>query len=290
VIPINKTMHRDDLLAPEAMQIVDDLNVLIHRLYSSGVSMTSWYGTLREDESRLRSLLRRLWAGRMKAPAIGIDNRGPDYEPLAGAADDRRIPWFLYWESAWLLLHGPRLHGGMRLLDAGGTSSLFSCYLASLGYEVHSVDLNPALVNNGNAIARAMSWRMHSYNMDMAALRFEDGSFDHAYSVCVFEHLDYSTKQAALREIARCLKTGGRLSITFDYRNPAPFVVGVGTDPRECNRLHSSDDLRRSFLSTGCFTPVGNQEFHDDGTSWLIHPGVSGAPPYTFGALFLQRV
>lgn len=64
--------------------------------------------------------------------------------------------------------------------------------------------------------------------------------------------------------------------------------MGVGSDSRERNRLSTPDDLRRSFLSTGDFQLLGNQEFHDDGTSWLVHPRMRGAP-YTFGALFLQK-
>lgn len=209
ITPINKTMNRDDLLEPEAARVTDDLNVLIRGLYSRGLQMTSWYGSLPRSESRW-SRVRDWVSGRdPQSHGIGMENRGPNYQPLPGVADDMRIPWYLYWETAWLLLHGPVLRPGMRLLDAGGTSSLFTCYLASLGHEVHSVDINPTLVDNGNRIARHMAWRMHSYNMDMAALNFADGYLDHAYSVCVFEHLDAGPKQIALHQIARCLKPEG---------------------------------------------------------------------------------
>jgi len=84
-------MNRADLMAPEAMRIVDDLNLLIRRLYSSGVSMTSWYGTVREKESGWRSLLGRLRTGHLTAGPIGMDNRGPDYRD--GGLPGRHDVW-----------------------------------------------------------------------------------------------------------------------------------------------------------------------------------------------------
>ncbi len=122
----------------------------------------------------------------------------------------------------------------------------------------------------------------------MRELDFEDEYFDHAYSVCVFEHLDYEIKQLALFEIARCLKPNGILSITFDYRNPAPTVAGYGPDTRPRNQLSTREDIRRNFLSTDHFELLGNQEFYDNGKSYLVNPYFGNAP-YTFGAIFLRK-
>jgi SAM-dependent methyltransferase len=293
---INKTMSRSDLFAEGAASIVDELDALIHRMYARGLFMTSWYGSLpgsgaeagAKRSSGPRRLLDLVLGRSSRAVGVGIDNRGPDYEPLPGAADDARIPWYLYWEIAWVLTRGPELGSASRLLDAGGTSSLFTCYLASLGHEVHSIDLNEGLVSNGNAISQKMGWSMHSYTMNMERLSFDDAFFDHAFSICVFEHLDHEVKQAALCEIARVLKPGGMLSLTFDYRNPAPVLSGSGPDPSEANRLSSPEDLERCFLSTGLFELVGNESFHDNEESYLVHPGFADAP-YTFGAMFLRK-
>jgi ubiquinone/menaquinone biosynthesis C-methylase UbiE len=207
--------------------------------------------------------------------------------PLPNSADDGRIPWYLYWEIFWVAKNGPKIKSTMRLLDAGGTSSLFSCYLASLGAEVYSIDLNRRLVSNGNKIAKAMGWKMVSHCMNMKKLDFENGYFDHAYSICVFEHLDYDIKKAALSEIARCLKPNGILSITFDYRNPSPYVVGHGPDTRDRNQLKTKKDIGTSFLSTEDFDLIGNREFHDNQKSYLVHP--QSNIPYTFGAVFLRK-
>jgi SAM-dependent methyltransferase len=307
---INRTMSRRDLFTREGLADCRAIDALLDRLRARGLSTSSWVGTLpaREAELALAARLARPGAhaevradvgagSRTAAPApradasdegIGLDQR-LDYEPVPGAAADGRIPWFLYWEIHWVLhVTRPRLRPGMRLLDAGGASSIFSCFLASLGYDVDTVDLNPALMDNGNAIARAMGWKSRAHHMDLRELSFPDECFDHAYSICVFEHIDYPVKQLALAEIARCLKPGGILSLTFDFRNPAPGVKGFGKDRRPQNRLSTQADLQRSFLSCPAFDLLGNPVFHDNGESYLVHRRFDDAP-YTFGALFLRR-
>lgn len=284
-------MDRTDLASDQARPIVDRLNALIRDLYGRGVYMTSWYGCFPAPSPSLVARLKSAAKGvlGLERTAIGAENRGADYRPLAGAADDDRLPWYLYWEIVWVLTRGPSLQGRMRLLDAGGTASLFTCYLASLGHEVHSVDLNDDLVAVGNRISDAMGWDMKSYAMNMARLDFPDDHFDHAFSICVFEHLTLDIKQAALAEIARVLKPGGVLSITFDWRNPAPAMAGTGPDESAENALKTMDDIRRCFLSCDRLRLMGNEEFHDNGQSYLVHPDYDDAP-YSFGAIFLQKV
>jgi SAM-dependent methyltransferase len=247
--------------------------------------MTSWYGDL-PMRNNLKSLLKNLM-GKSDAKILGIENRGIDYRPLSDSEDDARIPWYLYWEIYWVAKNGPQIKSNMRILDAGGTSSLFSCYLASLGCEVHSIDINEALVANAEKIAKTMSWNIIPQVMNMKNLSFENEYFDHAYSICVFEHLDYEIKQLALAEIARCLKPNGSLSITFDYRNPAPFIAGHGPDTRDKNRISIKEDMN-VFSSSKYFTILGNKDFYDNGNSYLVNPSVKNIP-YTFGAIFLRK-
>lgn len=148
---IHKTMDRTDLLTAEAGPVVSGINELIRKMYTPGVCPTSWWGTLPKNgrrkislRDRLRNWVQRDWVLTDRRFGVGYENRGPEYEPLAGAVDDGWFPWFLYWEIYWVLRHGPRLEKHLRVLDAGGTASLFTCYLASLGVETHSVDRNPA--------------------------------------------------------------------------------------------------------------------------------------------------
>ncbi|HID97451.1 MAG TPA: class I SAM-dependent methyltransferase [Thermodesulfobacteriaceae bacterium] len=273
---VNKTMDRNDLLDRSAQSTVEDINRVMQEIYRKGMVMTSWYGTLEKPYSE-----------------VGLDNRGADYQPLPGAVDDNRIPWFLYWEIEWVIRNGPELGKGMKVLDAGGTSSLFSCYLASLGLEVHSIDINPSLLQNSNDISRAMGWKLRAYAMDIEKMEFEDMFFDHAFSISVFEHLDYYTKQKALLDIHRCLKPGGRLCMTFDYANPAPFVFGCNRfDTRPRNALGSPEQVKKVLCPAGLFEMLGNRDFMDNGKRYLEPPrdaSLENPQEYTFGALFTKK-
>ena len=84
----------------------------------------------------------------------------------------------------------PELRAEGRPADprSGGSSSLFSFYLASKGFRVTTVDLQRTLVDNANHVAREMGWDLNNCVMDMKQLRFED-RFDHITSICVYEHI-----------------------------------------------------------------------------------------------------
>ena len=291
---INKSMDRDDLLSEQGQRFVTELAEAMRAMRARRLPVTSWYGGLATrgagfSTAAIRQLARRLLRGTRWVGGVERLNRGGDaYRPVPGISNDDRHPWFLYWEAFWVMTHGPRIGSGHRLLDAGGTASLFSSFLASRGAEVHSVDQNESLVAAGNAIAEGMDWNMTSHCMDMTKLDFEDGSFDHAYSICVFEHLDWQARQAALREIARVLKPGGHLSMTFDYGGPGVYLSGKGTDYDPRNLIRTPEDVGRHFLSSSDFEPLGNPRFFDNGKSYLVWPDDPSCR-YTFGAVFLRK-
>jgi protein-L-isoaspartate O-methyltransferase len=281
---INKTMDRADLATPEAGAVVGALDELVRDLSARGLPVSSWYGslTLPEDMREWERL-----------------NRGEGYEPLPGAADDDRFPWFLYWEIAWLEL-GAHFLPGERVLDLGGSSSLFSYYLASRGVQVVTVDLEEELVHNANEVAAAAGWPLQNLVMDIAELDVE-GPFDHVTSVCVFEHVPVSTRVEMSSRVQELLRPGGTFAITFDYANPSRLA-----------RISSRADVQEQFIEPSGLSVRGNTRFHDNGLRYLLHPflhpsatdewkakcierGIFGPGDedepgeYTFGALFLER-
>jgi 2-polyprenyl-3-methyl-5-hydroxy-6-metoxy-1,4-benzoquinol methylase len=283
-IPLNKTMDRGDLDLPEARPIVTALDDLIRELAGRGLRVSSWYGSfeLPEDMREWERL-----------------NRGEGYEPLPGAADDASFPWFLYWEIAWLEL-GAGFAPGQRVLDLGGSSSLFSYYLASRGIEVVTIDLAEELVANANEVAAAAGWPLQNLVMDIGELHV-DGPFDHVTSVCVFEHVPVSTRVEMSSRVRELLRPGGTFAITFDYGNPSRLA-----------RISTASDVREQFVEPSGLSVRGNEEFHDNGLRYLLHPFLHPATSekrraralergmflpgdeelpgeYTFGALFLER-
>jgi hypothetical protein len=283
---LNKTMDRADLELPEARRVVSELDALIRRLRSEGLPVSSWYGKLDIAGDRFQ-----------------LANRGFDYEPLPGAAEDLSWPWFLYWEIAWLVINNA-YEPGDRLLDLGGGASLFSYYMASKGLEVMTMDVQRELVEAANEVSRRTGWQLVNHLTDMRELSF-DRPFDHATSVCVFEHIPVSGRIEVSARVRDVLREGGTFSITFDYCNPSRRA-----------RICSPRSVEEQFIEPSGLRVRGNREFHDNGKRYLAHPFFRagawrrGWKPllllrrefgfreafetrrendYTFGALFMQR-
>lgn len=240
-------MARSDLDDPPAREVIAELNSLLLELDEQGLRASNWYGGLDTPPGLI---------GWERA------NRGLRYEPLPGAPADDRYPWFLYWEIAWLKINNAFL-SGQRLLDLGGSSSLFSCYMASMGLEVVTVDLDEHLVAHANQLAAATGWNLRNLQMDMRALRRAElgGPFDHITSVCVFEHLPVAGRIAVSEGIAHLLVEGGSFSITFDYLNPSRLA-----------RIQSPRDVQEQFVAPSGLAVRGNRDFHDNGLRYLLHP------------------
>ncbi len=241
---INKTMDLEDLKSPEASTTVDELNSLIRNLGARNMRISSWYGRLE-------------LSGKPCSPERV--NRGYGYKNIEGALDDNNFPWFLYWEIVWVVLNNQFLPEH-KVLDLGGSSSLFSYYLASKGIEVVTIDLNKHLVDNANLVAREMGWNLRNHVMDMRELSF-DSKFDHITSICVYEHIPICDRVTINRRIKDLLVEGGKFSITFDYRNPSRSA-----------RIGSPKDVYKQFVESSGLRVRGNSDFVDNGKNSLLPP------------------
>ena len=284
---ISKTMARSDLDRPECRAVLTELFGLIRRMNANGAKYSSWYGHVDAWPSAWEHL-----------------NRGEDYKPFPGNPDELRIPWFLLWEIAWIVANTP-MRPAARVLDMGGAGSLFTCYLAARGCEVHTIDLQADLCKRSEETARQMGWRMFAKQMDMTRLDYPDEYFDHVFSVCVFEHLPVSGRVECNAEVARVLRPGGTVAYTFDYANPQSF-----------GRIDTPQDVRRQFIEPSGLTLRGGDNFVDTGERYLAAPQcfgigrfrqmmarlhaflsgsvvrsrvLSGRTSYTFGSVFLEK-
>jgi SAM-dependent methyltransferase len=96
---------------------------------------------------------------------------------------------------------------GPRVLNAGAGQGTFSRRLEERGFDVTSVDESEAAVE---VLRRRLGG--HVYRADVTALPFADGSFDAAVLGEVLEHVP--DDEAALREVARVLRPGGRVAVS----------------------------------------------------------------------------
>jgi 2-polyprenyl-3-methyl-5-hydroxy-6-metoxy-1,4-benzoquinol methylase len=238
--PINKTMDRDDLHTPAARAVVRELDGLVRDLSRRGLRASSWYGTLDLDRFDWERA-----------------NRGYGYTALDGAGDDCRFPWFLYWEIAWVVLHS-EFQPGDRVLDLGGSSSLFSYYLAARGLEVTTVDIDRELVANADEVAACTGWRLTNRVMDLRRLDL-DAEFEHVTSICVFEHIPVCDRIDVSSSISALLVEGGTFTMTFDYLNPSRLA-----------RISSPSAVHEQFIRPSGLAVRGNHEFHDNGKRYLL--------------------
>jgi len=125
----------------------------------------------------------------------------------------RARDWATYTEQVALPLFGAALDAGQvtagtRLLDAGCGAGLLTLLASLRGAEVAAVDASPALLD----IARQRVPEAQIREADLEAIPFADTAFDVVIAVnSVFYAGDM---QAAMRELVRVTRPGGRVVVT----------------------------------------------------------------------------
>ena len=133
-----------------------------------------------------------------------------------------------YLELPWALgALGAR--PGERVLDLA-SPKLLALALARGGVDVVSVDQSRAEIGTWQKLVGDRPGPRFEV-ADGRALPFDDESFDHAYSVSVLEHIVDDGAEAALRELARLVRSGGRVVVTLPYAERAW---------EECARRHDT--------------------------------------------------
>jgi SAM-dependent methyltransferase len=114
---------------------------------------------------------------------------------------------------------------GDRVLDLA-SPKLAAVQLAKHGAHVTSVDAYAPEIEIWNRLTSDIP-NVDLHVGDGRALNFEDGSFDHAYTISVVEHIPRDGDLPALAELARVVKPGGRVVVTV------PYAAQYGEDWRD---------------------------------------------------------
>ena len=152
-------------------------------------------------------------------------SRSPVSEPLV-----KRYRRILMWpirqlEYSFVLNHAPP--GTVsRMLDAGAGITPLADIYAAAGAHATAVDGDPRLMD---MMARDSIYahRVDYSTQDITSLKFADDTFDLVTNVSVLEHLPRGLDTAAVREMLRVLKPGGKLLLTVDII-PDPIPEGPG--------------------------------------------------------------
>jgi len=130
---------------------------------------------------------------------------------------------------------------GKRLLEVGCGTGHWSEFFASLGFEVFGVDISSEMIRRAES---RYGRRCRFTVADAYRLPHEDESFDLVAAVTVLEFA--GNPAAVIREMFRCLRSGGR-AIVAVLNRLAPINcrrVAKGRQPYASAKLLSPDELR----------------------------------------------
>lgn len=242
---INKTMDLNDLENEDAKKVIKELEEMHKKYEENGCKISSWFGECEPTQySRKLSLM----------------NRGYDYKPIFKDENlDFKYPNFLLWEIYWVYSK-LNIKKGDKVLDIGGSCSLFSFFLASKGAKVIAIDLNSKIVKEANRIAKIMNIDYTAVCSDAEQyLLNTKEKFDYITSICVFEHIEINKRKRIVKNLDKCLNPNGTIAFTFDYKNPSKFVM-----------INNEKDIKDNFLCNENLYMLGNQKFYDNNINYLI--------------------
>lgn len=139
------------------------------------------------------------------------------FDAMAGTYDELE-PWY---EHLYARVHAivrealprPAVAGEASALDAGCGTGFQTALLDTLGYRAHGVDLSPGLL----AVARARLPQATFVRGRLESLPYADGCFD-AVTCCGSTLSFVAHPAAAVAELARVLRRGGRLLLEVEHK------------------------------------------------------------------------
>jgi|1186.fasta_scaffold50692_1 ubiquinone/menaquinone biosynthesis C-methylase UbiE len=148
-----------------------------------------------------------------------------------------------------------RIQNGDRLLDIGTGTGLLARMAAERGADAVGIDHSAGMLEQAQASADAegVGTRTEFLAMDAEALDFEDGAFKVTVSLFVLRHLP--NPGAAVREMHRTLKAGGRLIVSVGAR-PNPFSTTGFT-----GALGAASDRVQAMLGRKLLSPQSLRDF-----------------------------
>lgn len=198
-------------------------------------------------------------------------NEGAGKPNLSGSKHLSKDVWeenIAFWTKAWAPLKTPykqmpdlpyltsiaerlKAEDIVSVLDLGCGSGWLSVFLANSlsGLDISGIDLAPQAIKLAEQWACEDGLSIKFASGDIAALPYEDGSFDAIVANSIFEHLTLELAEQALLEAKRVLKPGGVFFGCFDK---------VGTGPGEYYKLddgtHVYTDKGRAGMLLRCFS------------------------------------
>ncbi|MDQ4147595.1 MAG: class I SAM-dependent methyltransferase [Pseudomonadota bacterium] len=191
------------------------------------------------------------------------------------------------WEYPWALERA-QLARGSHILDAGCGASIFPIYLATQGYQVTALDLNLSL-----NLARLHDVSVNYVRGKLTALPLADNAFDAVFCISVIEHLGRDGIPAALNELRRVVRFGGKVLLTTDYYEDAEaelWYEGPGESFRVDWNFFDESLLRRLVLQAPGLRVEGAVDLAADWEIVRVQMRRFHGYPYTSVGVALAKV
>jgi ubiquinone/menaquinone biosynthesis C-methylase UbiE len=147
---------------------------------------------------------------------------------------------------------------GDRVLDIGtGTGELARRFALNRGCGVVGLDPSAGMIAEARRKATAGEWgdvRFQVVEAPFLEIPYADGAFDAVGSTQAFHHLPEGDKPAAVREMTRVLRKGGRLAIgDVIFYCPADLEAALARWPEELEAEYFAylETLQPMFRSAG---------------------------------------
>jgi SAM-dependent methyltransferase len=188
------------------------------------------------------------------------------------------------WEYARGLAALPPRHGG-RVLDFGGGGTLPPFFIAAQGIPVQVLDIDQKLNQHSADLAQKRNWPLSVAHFDLSDPNLElpddwVGAFDRIYSYCVVEHITIEGQKRVLTQLAKALRPGGGMVISFEFGADAPAEA-------PWHDLGLVEEMAQILQSQGVLRLEPSQ-FTDRGERYVLDKSFPDAR-FTFGMLVLEK-
>ena len=183
-------------------------------------------------------------------------------------SDHMSTSWLKLWEISSVLLFGNFSRHQM-VLDAGGTGTVFSFFLATEGCVVETIDLNKQKVADADKIASHLKIRIKNTCGNMRQIPADDGYYDKIASICVLEHMSSTDLRDFYKECLRVIKPGGLACFTFEGEL-------------------AEEEVLKPMTALG-FEILGNETFYQHATDFGTARSGETIDHRPFGSLFFKK-